>query len=257
MYSNPHRHALGEPDPRENRTDGRKALVVCLCVWDIDAPCDAADLALNDPAVPQQFDLRWIAFMNGGKLRFLKIGIHPKGIGIDEGDHAPPYRGIVTELHCEVGNPTVHGRTDFGALQIYLCLMTLRGRLVDTRLSAAELGFERRDLTLGKGKGRLCILECRLSLTECRRSLLLHLYGSRLALCEILVPSRLLYRKCQRCVLLLHLGLVGTDLRLLHRDLTRNVLRVGSGLTHCCLRQLQCDLVVGWIDHQQQLTLMG
>src|SRR5215472_13436677 len=106
--------------------------------------------------------------MNGGKLRFLEIGIHPKGIGIDEGDHAPRYRGIVTELHCEVGNPTVYGRTDFGALQIYLSLMTLRGGLVDTRLSAAQLGFKRRDLTLRKGKGRLCILERRLSLTKRR-----------------------------------------------------------------------------------------
>src|SRR5262249_46365727 len=135
--------------------------------------------------------------------------------------------------------------------------MTLRGGLIDTRLCTAELGLERCDLTLGEGKGRLCILERRLSLAERRRGLLLHLYGSRLALSKILVPSRLLYRECERRGLLLHLGLVGTDLSLLHRDLTRNVLRVGAGLTHCRLRQLECDLVVGWIDHQQQVTLMG
>src|SRR5215467_3527325 len=96
MNSNPHRHALGEPDPRENWTDIRKPLVVWLCIWDIDAPCNAADLAFNDLAVSQQFDLSWIAFTNGGKLRFLEIGIHPKGISIDEGDHTPPYGRIVT-----------------------------------------------------------------------------------------------------------------------------------------------------------------
>jgi hypothetical protein len=73
-----HWHPVGKPYPREDRVNVGKPLIVWLCVRDIDVPRDAGDLASHNRAVTHQFDLRRIALVDGGELRFLEIGIHPE-----------------------------------------------------------------------------------------------------------------------------------------------------------------------------------
>ena len=69
-------------------------------------------------------------------------------------------------------------------------------------------------------------------LAKRRGGLLFHQHRSRLLLREVLVPRRLLFRKCQRRLRLLHLGTARADLCLLHRNLCVDVLRVSLGLAH-------------------------
>ena len=72
-------------------------------------------------------------------------------------------------------------------LQIYLGLVALGAGLGETRLRAAELRFEDRDLAFGKGEGSLRILERRLILAKCRGRLLLHQDGSQIAVLQQLL----------------------------------------------------------------------
>jgi hypothetical protein len=75
-----HGHALSKAHPSENRVDSGKPLLVGLRVRDVDTAREAADLTPNDLAVAHQFDPGRIAFVDGGELCLLEIGIHPEGI---------------------------------------------------------------------------------------------------------------------------------------------------------------------------------
>jgi hypothetical protein len=57
------------------RSCGGKPLVVWLSVRDIDAVRDPGNLPANNLAVTHQFDLRRIAFMDQGELRFLRATV--------------------------------------------------------------------------------------------------------------------------------------------------------------------------------------
>src|SRR5208337_1981336 len=80
------RHALSEADPGEHRVDVREPLLIGVCIRDVDGPRDAAHVAANNLAMAHQFELCGIAFVDGGQLSFLEIGVDPKGVGIDNRD---------------------------------------------------------------------------------------------------------------------------------------------------------------------------
>src|SRR6516225_11634143 len=61
----PHGYALGQTHPGEDRVDLRESLRAGLRIGDVDAPCDAVDVAADDVAIAHQLDLRWIALANG------------------------------------------------------------------------------------------------------------------------------------------------------------------------------------------------
>ena len=55
-----HRHALRKAHPSEDRIYGGESGLIGLCVRDVDATSDAADMATNELAVTHQFGGRQI-----------------------------------------------------------------------------------------------------------------------------------------------------------------------------------------------------
>jgi hypothetical protein len=63
-----HRYALREAHPREDRVDGRDALIVGLRVRDVDRAGNAVDVTAHDLCVAHQLDLGRIADANGSEV---------------------------------------------------------------------------------------------------------------------------------------------------------------------------------------------
>ena len=98
-------------------TGGEPGLIR-LRIRDIDGTRDAADMAGDDLAVAHQLDLRGIALLDRGKIAFLEIPVHPKGIGVDQSDFVLSDIHIVAELSPQIRDPSVDGGTDLGAIEL-------------------------------------------------------------------------------------------------------------------------------------------
>src|SRR5215831_9753265 len=142
----PHRDALGQTHPGEDRVDLRESLRAGLRIGDVDAARDAVDVAADDVAIAHQLDLRRIALANGAQSRLGEVAIDPKGIGVDDADLVRSHGRVVAELRQQVGHPTVDRRADLRALEIDLGLLALRLGLRKARLGAGALDLQRFDL---------------------------------------------------------------------------------------------------------------
>src|SRR5258706_16069930 len=79
-----YRHALREPDPGEDRIYRGEPRPIRLCVRDVDATSDAADMAPNQLAVAHQLDGCRVALVDPGETRLLEVTVNPEGIGVDD-----------------------------------------------------------------------------------------------------------------------------------------------------------------------------
>src|SRR5262245_40643101 len=82
----PHRDALGQAHPGEDRVDLRESSRAGLRIGNVDAARDAADVAANDLAMAHELNLHRIALANGTQGGLGEIAIHPKRIRVDDAD---------------------------------------------------------------------------------------------------------------------------------------------------------------------------
>ncbi len=113
---------------------------------------------------------------------------------------------------------------------------------------AVALRLQRLDLPLRQLQGRLRALQRGLLLVQLRGVLLGVLNGAIAGLLQVLVARRLLLREHQRRLRLIHLRLVGADLRLLHVELRVDVLDAGLRGRDLRLRLLERDAIVAVVD---------
>src|SRR5258708_10987930 len=119
---NAYRHALREPDPGEDRIYRGKSRLIRLCVRNVNATSDAADMATNELAVTHQLDGCGVALMNPADTRLLEVPVDPEGIGVDDGDQLLTDRGVIAELRQQIGYISIHRRPNHGPTQIELRL---------------------------------------------------------------------------------------------------------------------------------------
>src|SRR5215471_1739188 len=74
----PHRNALGEAHPGEDRVDIGETLPVGLCVCDVDAAGDAADMPANNLTVAHQLDAGRVAYLDPVETGLLEIPVDPE-----------------------------------------------------------------------------------------------------------------------------------------------------------------------------------
>src|SRR5262249_43758042 len=144
----PHRDALGQTHPGEDRVDLRESLRAGLRIGDVDAARDAVDVAADDVAIAHQLDLRRIALADGAQRGLGEVGIDPKGIGIYYRHLILPDIGVVAELREQVGHPAVDRRADLRALEVDAGLVALGVGLRQVRLGAGALRVQSFDLPL-------------------------------------------------------------------------------------------------------------
>src|ERR1700722_4087418 len=77
-----YRHTLRKAHPGKDRIYRGEPCGVRLCVRDLDATGDTADMATNGLAVAHQFDGRRVALIDTGETRLLEVTINPEGIGV-------------------------------------------------------------------------------------------------------------------------------------------------------------------------------
>jgi hypothetical protein len=83
--------ALGQAHPSEDGVDVGDALTVRLGIWNVDGASDAVDVTTKGLAVADQLDFSLISDANRSKVRFLEIGVDPKGIRVERA-FAPTFR---------------------------------------------------------------------------------------------------------------------------------------------------------------------
>src|SRR5258706_11506528 len=142
----PHRDALCQTHPREDRVHGRKSLRAGLRIGDVDAARDAADVAAHDLVIAHELDLRRIALANGPQSGLGEVAIDPEGIRVDDADLVLSHGRVIAELRQQVGHPTVDRRADLRAPEIDLGLLALGLGLRKARLGAGALDPQRFDL---------------------------------------------------------------------------------------------------------------
>ena len=118
------------------------------------------------------------------------------------------------------------------------------------RCAVSELELPLRQLEV-----RLRSLQRRLLLMQLRCELLGILNRARTFLRQVLVARRLLLREYQRRLRLIHLRLAGVYLCVLNIDLRVDVLHARLRQLHRRLVLTDGDLVVGRVDHHQEITL--
>jgi hypothetical protein len=160
----------------------------------------------------------------GARLRKLPHG----GAEVDD---APRLR----RCHCRIG-------------KVELGLVALSLRLRETGDGAAALRLQRLDLPLRQLQRRLRARHRGSLLTQLRTILLGILNAARAFLRQILVARVLLLREHQRRLRLIHLRLVGADLRLLHLELRVDVLDAGLRRRHLSLGLIERDAVIAVVD---------
>src|SRR5262252_2667075 len=157
-----HGNALGQTHPGEDRVDLRESLRAGLRIRDVDAPCNAADVAADDVAIAHELDLHRVALADGAQSCLGEVAIDPKGIGVDDADLVLPHGRVIAELRQKVGHPTVDRRADLRAPEIDLGLLALRLGLRKTRLGAGALDLQRFDLPFSQFERCLRALHRRL-----------------------------------------------------------------------------------------------
>jgi hypothetical protein len=135
-----------------------------------------------------------------------------------------------------------------------LRLIALGLGLRETGNGAAALGVERSDLSLRDREGCLHRLERRLLLVQLGSILLGILHRAGASLCQRLVTRRLLLREDEVRLRLLHLCLVGVDLRLLDRDLRVNVLDIGLRGRNLRLGLREGDAIIALVDAREHVA---
>ena len=113
------RDSLGQADPSEDGIDGSNPLTVGLRVRDVDCAGDAVDVTADDLTMAHQLDLSRIAHPDGSKVRFLKISVDPKRIGVDKGNGVHADIDVVAKLRQQVGHIAVNRRKNARALEVY------------------------------------------------------------------------------------------------------------------------------------------
>jgi len=78
IYVDAHWDPLREAHPGENRVYVGKPLPIGLCVRDIDAARDAADMTADDLAVAHQLDAGRVAHLDRLEVGFLEIPVDPE-----------------------------------------------------------------------------------------------------------------------------------------------------------------------------------
>ena len=113
-----HGNALRQSHPGENGVNGRKPLLIRLCIRDVDSSGDAVDVPANHLAITHQLNCCRVTFANRSELGFLKIGVHPKGIRIHQREFALSNVGKVVALSQKIRDPSVNRGSNLCALEI-------------------------------------------------------------------------------------------------------------------------------------------
>jgi hypothetical protein len=137
---------------------------------------------------------------------------------------------------------------------LILGLVALGLGLLQARYGAIALRVQRLDLPLRQFERRLRTVECGVILMQLRGVLLGVLNRARDCVREVLVARRLLLREHQRRLRLVHLRLVGADLRLLHIELRIDISDIGSRGGHLRFGLGECRAVSAVIDAGDHLA---
>ena len=81
-----HRYTLRKPHPCEDRIYRGEPRWIRLCVRDINAAGDAADMATNQLPVAHQLDGRRVAVLDPAETGLLEVAVDPIGISVNEGN---------------------------------------------------------------------------------------------------------------------------------------------------------------------------
>src|SRR5580700_4360168 len=116
---NMHRHSLRQAHPRKDWIHRGQPRLIRLCVRNVDATGEAADMTVNDLAVTHQLDFCRVSLMDLFEAGFLEISVDPKRICIDYGDYPLTYGGEVADLRQKVRDVAVNWREDAAAIEVH------------------------------------------------------------------------------------------------------------------------------------------